>query len=77
MGIIVHEWLVEWGSKLPKANFVNLLSNVWHEGITPSNVVSAFRTRGIYPVDREKYPKSRIDSGLVKRYDVCLENLMI
>ena len=58
MVIIVHEWLVECGSELPKANFVNLLSNVWLESITPSNVVSGFRTTGIYPVDREKYPKS-------------------
>lgn len=60
-GPLKQKWelfLRKWGSKLAKANFVNLLSKVWHEGLTPSNVISGFRTTGIYPVDREKYPKS-------------------
>ena len=66
---LLNEWVVEWGSKLTKANFVNLLSKVWHEGLKPSNVVSGFRTTGIFPVDREKYKKSRLDPRLLKRYD--------
>ena len=57
---------------MTKVNFVNLLSNGWHEGITTSNVISGFRTTGIYSFDREKYPKLRIDSGLLKKYDACL-----
>ena len=63
---LLNEWVVEWGSKLTKANFVNLLSKVWHEGLKPSNVVSGFRTTGIFPVDREKYKKSRLDPRLLK-----------
>ena len=66
---LLNEWVVEWGSKLTKANFVNLLSKVWHEGLKPSNVVSGFRTTGIFPVDREKYKKSRLDPRLLKQYD--------
>ena len=66
---LLNEWVVEWGSKLTKANFVNLLSKVWHEGLKPSNVVSGFRTTGIFPVDREKYKKSRLDPRLLKRYE--------
>ena len=61
--------MVEWGSKINKANFVNLLSKVWHEGLKPSNVVSGFRTTGIFPADREKYKKSRLDPRLLKRYE--------
>ena len=66
---LLNEWVVEWGSKLTKANFVNLLSKVWHEGLKPSNVVSGFRTTGIFPVGREKYKKSRLDPRLLKRYE--------
>ena len=66
---LLNEWVVEWGSKLTKANFVNLLSKVWHEGLKPSNVVSGFRATGIFPVDREKYKKSRLDPRLLKRYE--------
>ena len=50
---LLNEWVVEWGSKLTKANFLNLLSKVWHKGLRPSNVVSGLRTTGIFPVDRE------------------------
>ena len=54
---LLNEWVVERGSKLTEANFVNLLSKVWHEGLKPSNVLSGFRTTGIFPVDRKKYKK--------------------
>ena len=64
---LLHDWLVEWGSRLTKANFVNLVCKVWHDGLKPSNVISGFRTTGIYPVDREKYKKSRIDPRSVKQ----------
>ena len=39
------------------------MSKVWHEGLKPSNVVSGFRTTGIFPVDKEKCKKSRLDRG--------------
>ena len=61
--------MIEWGSKLTKANFVNLLSKLWHEGLKPSNVVSAFRTTGIFPVEREKYKKSSLDPTLFMRFE--------
>lgn len=70
----MRKWLIEWGSKLAKANFVNLLSKVWHEGLTPSNVIIGFRTTGIYLADREKYPKSWLDPRLLKRYDTWLKS---
>ena len=39
---LLNEWVVDWGY---------LLSKVWHEGLKPSDVVSGFRTTGIFPLD--------------------------
>ena len=71
---LLNEWVIEWGSKLTKANFVNLLSKVWHEDLKPSNFVSGFRTTGIFPVDREKYKNSRLGPRLLKRYENCVRS---
>ena len=54
---------------ISKATFVDLISSVWHEGLTPENVISGFRKTGIYPVDRTKFPQHRFDVRLVKSYD--------
>ena len=54
---------------ISKGTFVDLLSSVWHKGLSPENAIAGFTATGIYPVDRTKYPKERFDARLVKRYD--------
>ena len=39
-----------------KALFVNLLSDVWHEGLSKRNIQARFETTGVFPVDSYKYP---------------------
>ena len=53
---------------ITKSGFVDCISEVWHECLTKKNIISGFRTTGIYPVDRSKYPTERLDQRLLKRY---------
>ena len=52
-----------------RAEFVNLISSVWHEGMNENNVIAGFETTGIWPLDTEKNDKSRFDPRLVAKYD--------
>ena len=54
---------------ISKATFGDLIAAVWHQGLTPDNVIAGFRKTGIYPVDRTKFPTHRLDARLVRRYD--------
>ena len=54
---------------ISKSTFIDLLSDIWHEGLSPKNVISGFEKTGIFPVNREKFPIERLDSRLVKRYN--------
>nr|CAH7760106.1 unnamed protein product [Callosobruchus chinensis] len=49
--------------------FANLLCKIWHEGITPETILTGFRSTGIYPPNRNKYPVSRIDPEKLHRYE--------
>ena len=51
------------------AEFVNLISSDWHEGMNENNEIAGFETTGIWPLDLEKYDKSRFDPRLVAKYD--------
>ena len=55
--------------KVDKAEFVNLISKIWHEGMTANNVRAGFETTGIWPLNREKYDKSRFDIRIVHKYE--------
>ena len=55
--------------KVDKAEFVNLLSKIWHEGMAASNAIAGFESTGIWPLNREKYDKSRFDVRIVRRYE--------
>nr|CAH7744755.1 unnamed protein product [Callosobruchus chinensis] len=52
-------WQRENQRKLSKSEFVDLLCKIWHEGITPQTILTGFRSTGIYPPNRNKYPVSR------------------
>ena len=71
----LNDWINVWGPKqtMNKSTFVNKLGEVWHKGLSPENVKAGFRATGIYPVDREKSPKDRLDKRLSKRYDQWAE----
>ena len=53
---------------ISKGTFIDLLSDIWHEGLSPRNVISGFEKTGIFPLNREKFPVERLDSRLLKRY---------
>ena len=53
--------------KVDKAEFVNLISSIWHIGMKESNVITGFETTGIWPLNKEKYVKSRFDIHLLKK----------
>ena len=55
--------------RVTKAQFDNLLSDVWHEGLTEKNVVPGFERTGIFPLDKSKYPTNRFNPVLLKRYN--------
>ena len=55
--------------KVDKAEFVNILAKVWHEGLNEKNVIAGFESTGIWPLNRDKYDKSRFDIRLLRRYE--------
>jgi hypothetical protein len=53
---------------ISKAQFVDILSSVWIEGISERNIKSGFSCTGIYPVCSEKYPKSQFHQAKLTVY---------
>ena len=48
--------------------FVDLLSEIWHNCLSSSNIISGFRATGTYPINKEKYRQNRFDQRLLKQY---------
>ena len=65
----LNSYINEFGPREPvrKATFVNLLSEIWHKGMTMENIKSGFFGTGIYPVDKTKFPTSCLDSTIISR----------
>ncbi|KAJ8888588.1 hypothetical protein PR048_008080 [Dryococelus australis] len=61
-------WYRDNNKTLQKNEFVNLLSEVWAEGLKPENIISVFRSTGIYPTDRNKYPVPRFNLDKHQRH---------
>ncbi|KAE8745692.1 hypothetical protein FOCC_FOCC007576 [Frankliniella occidentalis] len=61
-------WQRENQRTLTKCEFVNLVCSVWREGISALNIISGFKACGISPVDRNKYPISRLNPEKLQRY---------
>ena len=53
---------------LSKPDFVDELANMWFKCLTSQNVKSGFESTGIFPVDRSKYNKDRLNPRLLRRY---------
>ena len=60
--------------KADKAEFVDLISSIWHFGMKESNVIAGFETTGIWPLNKEKYQKSRFDIRLFEKYQKWVES---
>ena len=54
----LNEWTSFSGNREPikKAQFANMLSDVWHTGLSVKNCIAGFEATGIYPVNKNKYP---------------------
>ncbi|KAJ8879534.1 hypothetical protein PR048_020142 [Dryococelus australis] len=61
-------WQREKQRHLTKSEFVDLICSIWFEGLHPANIISGFKTMGIFPCDRTKYPTDCLDSGKLKKY---------
>ena len=57
------------GKTLNRAEFCNLLSMVWKDGLSESNIKSGFCTTGIFPVNKNKYDTNRLDAVKLKTYE--------
>ena len=51
------------------SDFMNMVSEMWHDAMPPKNSVRGFACTGIYPVDRSKFPLERLDVRLVNKHD--------
>ena len=62
-------------SRLTKAEFLTLISSddVWLRSMSESNIRNGYRACGIFPVDREAYPKQRFSPKLLERYETWLK----
>ena len=58
-------------SRLTKAEFTTLLvsKDVWDASVNAENICNGFRRCGIFPFDRNTYPKDRFDPNLLNRYN--------
>lgn len=51
---VCHQFLVKHpGMRVAKHNFSSLFSEAWVQALTPRNIISGFRTTGVYPPDRK------------------------
>lgn len=52
----LNDWVSEYGALEPigELQFVNLLGEIWHKGLSTENIKSGFETVGIFPEDSSK-----------------------
>lgn len=71
-----NEQLIAWQRqnqrKLTKSEFADKICSLWHDGITKEAIQSSFQKTGIYPCDRTKYPKNRLDETKLQRYNEAI-----
>ena len=62
-------------SRLSKSEFLTILSSkdVWEASLSEKNIVKGFQKCGIYPLDREAYPKFRFSPMLLNRYNTWVQ----
>ena len=55
------------------SDFVNMVSEMWHDAMSSKNAISGFECTGIYPVDHSKCPLERLEERLLNKYDEWLK----
>ena len=60
---------------LPKLVFVNLFCSIWHKGLSVKNVISGFKSTGIYSVSYAQYHVERLNPQLLKWYNPWVTNV--
>lgn len=58
--------------RLSRSLFVELLGEVWSQGMKPTNIVRGFETTGLFPVNVKRFPESEFDPVKLKRYKESL-----
>jgi len=54
--------------RLTKAMFSELLGKAWSVGMKSENIISGFRTTGVFPVDKNKFPLTEFDPNELNYY---------
>lgn len=54
--------------KVPESMFSEILGKVWLAGMKMENILTGFRTTGILPVDKNKFPLSEFDPVELNTY---------
>lgn len=52
--------------RLTKQEFVEMLGEVWPEAMKSTNVISGFRSCGLFPVDKDRFPTSALKKTTLK-----------
>ncbi|KAJ8866934.1 hypothetical protein PR048_032796 [Dryococelus australis] len=55
--------------RLSKCLFVQLLGDVWQTTMTSGNIISGFRSAGVHPVDRKRFPEHEFDPLDLRHYN--------
>jgi len=53
---------------LRKAQFVDMLCSAWRHGLNAQNIISGFRSTGVFPVDKTKHKLSRSNKFKLQSY---------
>lgn len=68
-----NERLIKWQRLnqrvLSKSEFCDLLSDVWRDGLSAEVIQNSFKVTGLYPVNKDAYPKDRLDPVKLDRYN--------
>lgn len=63
-------------ARLSKSLFVELLSQVWTEGMKSQNIIKGFQSTGIFPVDAKKFPETEFNSAALKKYQEAVNKVL-
>lgn len=61
-------WQRENQRSLTKSEFVDLICSIWTQGISSLNIISGFRTCGIFPFNQDRYPVDRLNPEKLQKY---------
>lgn len=59
--------------RLTKKEFCEMLGQVWKESMKPTNIISGFKSCGIFPVDATMFPKTEFNVVNLEAYEVLMQ----